>query len=103
MSGRMKLPDRRPALTYSLRWQGIRYDVSIGTFADGRPAEAFISGPKSGADVQAIGRDAAILLSLALQHGVGLDLIARAVTRDEAGRAQSIVGAVVDAFAEATT
>lgn len=100
---RRKLEPRRSALTFSLRWQGVQHEVSIGTFDDGSPAEVFISGTKSGSDVQSVSRDAAILLSLALQHGVGLDLIKRAVTRDEGNRPQSIVGAVVDAFAEATT
>lgn len=100
---RTKLPNRRASVTFTMRWQGIQYDVSIGTFDDGRAAEVFISGTKSGSDVESVSRDAAILLSLALQHGVGLDLIARAITRDHGNRAQSIVGAVIDAFAEATT
>ncbi|WP_442896066.1 toprim domain-containing protein [Bradyrhizobium sp. AZCC 2289] len=46
--------------------------------------------------VEAIARDGAVLLSLALQHGAELDNIRSAITRDEQGAPSSIVGAVVD-------
>ncbi len=100
---RRRLPDRRGAVTFTLRWQGSRFEVSLGHFEDGTAAEVFISATKTGSDVQSLGRDAAIILSLALQHGVPLDRIRHAMTRDEGERPQSIVGAVVDAFHEATS
>ena len=37
---------------------------------DGALGEVFINSRKTGGDVEAIARDAAVLLSLALQHGV---------------------------------
>lgn len=96
---RHSLPNRRASVTFSLPWQGVVHEVSLGLFDDGTPAEVFISGTKSGSDIQAVSRDAAILLSLALQHGVALDVIRRSVTRGEDEKPQSILGAVVDAFA----
>ena len=96
------LPARRGSTTFTMLWQGTKFEVSLGTFPDdGCAAEVFISATKPGSQVQSIGRDAAILLSLALQHGVPLGLIRHAISRDEQERPQSIVGAVVDAFAEA--
>jgi hypothetical protein len=46
--------------------------------------------------MDAITRDGAILLSLALQHGTPLETIANAITRNCRGEADSIIGAVVD-------
>ena len=47
-----------------------------------------------------IARDAAVLLSLALQHGTSIESIKHAVTRDSSGAAASILGAIVDAIAD---
>jgi hypothetical protein len=42
--------------------------------------EVFIDGGKSGQDVQSTARDAAVVLSLALQHGAPLAAINHAIT-----------------------
>ena len=49
---------------------------------------------------EAIARDGAVLLSLALQYGVPLETIKHAITRDGQGQPQSIIGAVVDRLSE---
>jgi hypothetical protein len=49
-----------------------------------------------GALAEAISKDAAILLSIALQHGVELDTLAHAITRNEDGTASSFMGVLVD-------
>ena len=41
-------------------------------------------------------RDAAIISSIAFQHGVPLDALASAVTRDDRGQPASIIGALLD-------
>ena len=43
------------------------------------------------------GRDIAILISFALQHGAQPDDLARAMTRDAEGRAQGLAGILLDA------
>jgi hypothetical protein len=48
--------------------------------------------------MQSVARDAAILLSLALQHGVTVESIRHAITRNGNGAPASVVGAVVDAL-----
>src|SRR5262249_48963721 len=50
----------------------------------------------SGEVVEAIARDSAVIVSMALQHGVPIQTIAHAITRDSQGAPQTIVGAVVD-------
>jgi len=46
--------------------------------------------------MEAIARDAAVLLSIAIQHHVPLDILRHAITREQDGSASSIIGKVVD-------
>lgn len=98
MTERRILPQRRRAETFDLEFGGLerRYAVTLGFYDDGAVGEVFISGGKSGQTVEAIARDGAVLLSLALQHGAPLESIAGAITRDGQGAPASIVGAVID-------
>jgi hypothetical protein len=98
MTERRELPMRRRCETFEIDFGGLSraHTVTVGYYEDGRPGEVFINGGRSGEQVEAIARDGAVLLSMALQHGVALDTIRHAITRDGQGAAQSIVGAVVD-------
>ena len=79
-----------------LRFANQNFSITIGRFPDGSPAEVFIDLAKSGQDLQSIVRDAGVALPLALQHGVPIATIRRAITRDGNGAPASILGAVVD-------
>ncbi len=94
---REQLPSRRAAETFVIDHRGLAFSITLGRFEDGRAAEIFVDGLKSGADVRESVRDAAVLASLALQHGCSLETISHAVARDGTGRPLSIVGAVLDA------
>jgi hypothetical protein len=100
---RARLPNRRAAEGFVLRHGGAEFCVSVGRYDDGRPAELFVDGMKSGTDLRESLRDAALLASLALQYGCPLAVIAGAVQRDGEGRPLSVVGAVVDVMGEAKT
>lgn len=98
---RRTLPNRREAETFGIMYANNQYTVSVGYFSRGEvmptgPAEVFISGTKAGSDVEAVARDGAVILSISLQHGVPLDVIARAITRGQNGEPLTIVGAVID-------
>jgi hypothetical protein len=93
---RRVLPQRRAAETFNLRFWNQSFTVTVGFFADGTPGEVFIDGGKTGQDIQSTARDAAVVLSLALQHGTPIEAIQRAVTRSGSGEAASILGAIVD-------
>ena len=93
---RRVLPQRRPAETFNLRFWNQSFSVTIGFYPDGTPGEVFIDGGKTGQDVQSTARDAAVVLSLALQHGVSPETIRHAVTRGASEGPASILGAVVD-------
>lgn len=99
------LPLRRPNYTYTMTFQGERYDVTIGEYpSDGRTGEVFINrilgknSAKVGTLLDDICRDSAILVSLCLQHGVFPSTLRHAITRNEDGEPSTIVGAIIDQF-----
>lgn len=96
---RQCLPARRGQITVGVTWRNDPYDVSFALFDNGQPAEMFISSIKSGSDVQIVAHDAAVLVSLALQFGAGLETLRKALARNENGTPQSIVGRALDAIA----
>ena len=89
---------RRHSETFEVAFGGARaaHVVTAGFYADDELGEVFINSGRSGEQVEAVARDGAVLLSLALQHGVPLETIAGALTRDAQGEPGSIIGAVVD-------
>ena len=95
---RFTLPQRRMSETFDLRHGGKNtvFSVTLGRYPGGEVGEVFISGAKVGSEVEAVARDGAVLLSLALQYGVPLETIKHAITRESDGSATTIVGAVVD-------
>src|SRR4051812_14169291 len=100
---RRALPQRRYAETFEMRHgdQRTTFAITVGRYADGSIGEVFISGAKAGSEVEAVARDGAVLLSLAIQHGVPLATMAAAITREGDGRASTVVGAVLDRLATA--
>ena len=102
MSEREKLPNRRLNETFGFELDGLRYTASVGRYADGRAAEVFLSNHKAGSQAGAIARDAAIILSFALQYGVPLDEVRKALLRDGQGRASTPIGAALDLLAGRT-
>jgi hypothetical protein len=78
---RNRLKDRRPHWLYRFECDGQSYTGGIGRFDDGRIAEIFINGSKVGTAAETNAQDAAIVASLALQHGCRLDTIRHALAR----------------------
>jgi len=93
---RMRLPQRRAAETFEFEVGGLRYTATVGRFANGRVAEIFLANHKSGSQTDANARDSAIVASLALQYGVPLDVIRRALLCDARGKAEMPLGQALD-------
>lgn len=95
---RKLLPSRRHSESFRINHGGMSldYGVTAGYYDDGSLGEVFITGGKSGQDVEAIARDGAVLMSLALQHGAILETLAGAITRDSRGAPSSVIGVVID-------
>jgi hypothetical protein len=90
------------AETFELRHGNIAatFAITLGRYPDGTIGEVFISGAKAGSEFEAIARDGAVLLSIALQYGVPLETIRHAITREANGTPSTIVGAVVEKIAK---
>lgn len=99
MPARERLPNRRPSESFTFELGGLRFTASIGRFPDGRIAELFLNNHKAGNQTDTNARDAAIVLSFALQHGADIEAIRRALCRDSAGRPLGPLAAALDALA----
>ena len=94
---REPLPTRRRSETFSVSSSaGIKYTVTAGFYDDGRPGEVFIDGLKAGSDAQINARDAAVVLSIALQYGAPIEVLRHAISRAPDGSPQGPVGAILD-------
>lgn len=119
MSARERLPDRRESDLIEVEhvWRGAHGEVgetmlvTLGRHADGRVAEVFIDYPPRDGErrkserTMALGRDIAVLISVALQYGAPLDVLCHAVSREDAymlGALKEVpstpVGTVLDAL-----
>jgi hypothetical protein len=78
---RQRLQNRRPHWLYRFECGGQLYTGGIGRFEDGRIAEIFINSSKAGSTAETNAQDAAIISSLALQHGCPIETIRHALTR----------------------
>lgn len=93
------LPLRRAAENFAISRRAI---ITVGYYANGAIGEVFINAPKVGSELEATARDGAVLISLALQHGVPLQTMQRAVTRNGDGSPSTVIGAAIDKLTEIT-
>jgi len=100
IAARERLLNRRPCETFAFQCNGLTYVASIGRYPDGRLAEIFISNAKAGSHSDSAAKDSAVVCSIALQHGVPVDVIRHALLRDSRGHASSPLGCALDALAE---
>ena len=91
MTSRERLPNRRTAETFEQAAE-LRYVCTIGRFIDGRLAEIFLSNDNAGSHADACARDSAVICSIALQYGVPVYVLARALMRDSRGRPETPLG-----------
>lgn len=78
---RRHLPNRREHELLTFEHDGQRFTGGIGRFSDGTMAELFVNGSKFGSAAEASAQEAALVASLALQHGCPLITIRHALTR----------------------
>lgn len=101
MSERQRLPNCRPSETVAFSWLGMEFVMTVSRFAaNGEIAEIFLSNGRVNSHADTAARDSAVVASLALQHGVELDTIRRALLRDEDGTASGPLGVALDLIAE---
>jgi hypothetical protein len=96
---RERLTYRRRCSTRAFVHAGMKFTVCAGYYPDGRIAKIFLSSDKPGSPIEAIGRDAAVVTSLALQHGCSIEIIRHALTKDHDGTPATLLGAAFAALA----
>jgi ribonucleoside-diphosphate reductase alpha chain len=94
-----RLPNRRGCESFTFELDGLVLTATVSRFADGRVGELFMNNHKAGNQSDTNARDAAILLSFALQHGADIVSIRRALCRDSQGRALGPIGVALDLLA----
>ena len=93
---RKHLPNRRPSETFEFEHEGHRYIGSVSFDRRGQPFEVFLTTGKPGSGVETVGRDCAVAVSLALQHGTPMGLLQHALTRLDDGSAAGPMGKLLD-------
>jgi hypothetical protein len=98
---RERLPARRACLVVGFDHRSswgtpIPYTATIGFFDDGRIGEVFVDGKMRSSEGGALAADAAVLISIALQHGVPLDEMRNGMARSGDGLPHSIIGSTLD-------
>ena len=96
MTARRRLPNRRYSESFPFNCGKLTYTATISRYPNGELAEIFISNMKVGSDSDSSAKDAAVTCSLALQHGVPLETIRRALLRDSRGCESSPLGIALD-------
>ena len=96
---RNRLANRRPSISFNYECN-LAYTATFSCFPTGELAEIFLSNSKAGSHSDSAAKDSAIVCSIALQHGVPLDTIRRALLRDPRGKASSPLGVALDLIAE---
>ena len=97
--GRRKLSNRRPSITFNFQCNALAYSATISRYPNGDLAEIFINNTKVGSDSDSAAKDSAVVCSLALQHGVPVNAIRKALLRDSRGKASSPLGCALDIIA----
>jgi ribonucleoside-diphosphate reductase alpha chain len=79
---RRRLPNRRPSHTETLEVAGQAVTATIGFDpVDDQPRELFLTAGKEGSTLNALLSDAAVVISVALQHGISAQALAKSVGR----------------------
>ena len=89
----------RASESFGFECNGLRYVCTFSRFAGGSLAEIFISNAKAGSHSDSAAKDSAVVCSIALQHGVPVDVIRHALLRDSRGVAASPLGVALDMLA----
>ncbi len=83
---RQRLPNRRPSHTETLAVDGQSFEATVGFDPEsGQPRELFLMAGKEGSMLNSLLADAAVVISIALQHGVPATALAKSIGRLPAG------------------
>ena len=74
---RARLPDTRRSVTHKFEVDQYKGYITVGFYDDGRPGEVFVKIAKHGSTISGLLDTIAVLTSMALQHGVPVESLAK--------------------------
>lgn len=96
---RQHLATRRHHEAFDFRHWGRKFIAGIGRDDRGQIREVWINTGKSGEQMETLARDSAVLISIALQYGVPMEDLRKAIMRDADGNASGPIGKLLDCLA----
>ena len=85
-ANRTRLPNRRPSHIETLEMAGQAFTACVWFDPEtGQPRELFLTAGKEGSMLNALLADAAVMVSIALQHGIPAATLAKSIGRLPAG------------------
>jgi hypothetical protein len=100
MTARARLATRRPSTSFAFACGPYHYVATISYFpGTNQLAEIVLGNGRAGSDIDAAAKDSAVVASIALQHGVPVDVIRKAQLRGGQGKSSSPLGAALDTIA----
>ncbi len=78
---RQRLPNRRQCHTEALEIAGQAFTATVGFDECDQPRELFLTAGKEGSLLNAMLADAAVVISIALQHGIPAAALAKSIGR----------------------
>lgn len=94
---RVSLPNRRYTEIFDINCLGSKYAVQVDYYPDGGVGEVFINSHRVGSQADINARDAAVLLSLAIQNGIQPEDLLDSLMHDAEGKPEGVVGIIVAA------
>lgn len=107
---RRRLANRRPCERIAFEHNGAEWTALVGLRLAGLSDEGscvaelgdvFITAGKVGSELEATAQTGALLISLAMQHGIDIRVFQRSIPRHPSGRAADVIGAAIDAVVAA--
>src|SRR4051794_39463820 len=98
---RRRLSNRRHAITEPIIVDNTMVTATIGFDETGAPKEVFLDGGKTGSNLDFMLDDASVMITIALQHGVSAQALAKSIARvpgsidGPATKAASVSGAAL--------
>lgn len=93
---RTALPQRRRLVSVGFEFEGHKYHLGVGPYPNGRVGEVWLATAKASSALEAMARDVAIVLSVALHSGMTIATFQAAVQRRPDGGPASLLGTVLD-------
>ena len=93
---RQPLSPRRKNQTFELAFEGVRFQLTVGFYPNGRIGEVWLNGPRPDSALYHITRDACVLISHLLQRFVSPHTLFDSLPRAQDGSSASVIGAIIE-------